>query len=160
MNRIAVLLFFLILVTPMVLADCSGNTTTCFFNNDTLQCSAQQGCYWTPTNNADNSFNNLAMIMVLIGMATMFVVVGNSMKEKKWLMKSSMYFISLLLMLISIGIGIQIAWTKNLNLLMTSAFIIGVVSVSMFLIFIVVNYLTEVVKAVRNSKKEKESSLD
>jgi len=155
-----VFLFLVSLILPLVSADCNGNSTTCNSKNDTLTCAAQSGCFWTATNNSDNGFNHLSIVLTLIAFAALFVFVGSTIEQNKWLIKSAMYFTSLLLMIICISVGLQIADTKNLSTLMNSALIIGVVSFSLFIVFIFVNYLRQIAKAIKDSRKEKETELD
>lgn len=112
--------------------------------------------FWVTSNGDANTNNNAtSLTLILIVLALIFMFIGNSMDSRKWLIKSVLYFVALLIMLIAIGFGIQMAGSSNVSKLFNSALIIGASALAVFIVYIFVTYMTELVKAIKASRSEK-----
>lgn len=104
--------------------------------------------------------NSIALVIILIVFAGLFALMGYSIDSNKWLIKLSMYFVALVVMLINIGLGMQLTNSTNVNSLMSTALIIGVAAFALFIGYILVAYTINVVRSVKNARNAKKDDLD
>lgn len=112
----------------------------------------------TSSGGVDNGNNSIAIIIVLVVFAGLFTLIGYSIDSQKWLIKSALYLVALLIMIVTIALGMQLSFSANVDKLIFTALVIGITAFGLFIMYIFVIYFINLIRALKNAKQAQKDS--
>ena len=113
----------------------------------------------TPSGDSDLSNTSLSFVLILIIFSVMFMVIGYSIDNDKWLLKTVLYITALLIMILNIALGLQLSQSANISSLMTTALIVGTSAFAILIVYMFIIYLINIVRAIKNKRMQKDDGL-
>ena len=115
--------------------------------------------YLVTTSGSDSGENGtLGLIIILCFLSLIFCITAVSFPAERWLMRSILFMAALLVMVITVNIGVNLAASDNIIRLMNTVLLIVVVASVIFFLYIFISYFTGMARAVRDVKKEKKEN--
>lgn len=122
--------------------------------NSSTQSSGSFNYKITSTGDDVNSLSQITIIIILLVLAIIFMVVGITFNNEKWIIKSGLFGASLFVMITAVGMGGGLVTNNHTSKLMTNIFIITISTLVLFMLYLIINYFTQSVRQIKNSKKE------
>ena len=111
------------------------------------------------SNNGDSgdSLGIIAISIILIALTALFASIGFSIGKEHWIIKSAMFMGAMLVMVLAVNTALNFAIGERLSSMMQNVLTISLITIALFLVFIIVNYLKSIARALRDAKDAKES---
>jgi len=96
-----------------------------------------------------------AIMIGMIGMAFTFITLGKiSFRPENWILKTFLYIVGGLLILISVQTGLIFSRVDGLNTMMTTSLVISITSLSVFFMYILIYYTLGIIRASKSKNIE------
>lgn len=103
--------------------------------------------------------NNIIMMVFLFIMAIIFFIIGLQFDNKRWVIKTALFIIALIIMIMASNLALDYSLTNKENKMMFYAFLILIVSALLLFMYFFIFYTRQIIIAIKNARSEKEAEL-